>query len=145
MNNAFANKAIRISPAQVPRAAKTVARRSGLIAIPTLLFGAVLMVLIVVHFSAVGTGKHSDPAPIMLALPFVSIGSLGVGIRALVTQRRATLAAVKANADPMTFWYLDGFVVIPYVRGVPDRTLSFTVPPKLRMHLANAGRYVPPP
>lgn len=84
MNTAFTNNAIRLSPAQIPSAAKSVARA-------------------------------------------------------------ATLAAVKANADPSTFWYLNGFVVTPYIRGVPDARLSFKVPPKLRMHLASAGRYVPPP
>jgi hypothetical protein len=77
-------------------------------------------------------------------LPVVGVAVGGFGITQLVRQRRAALAAVKANADPTTFWYLDGFVVIPYVRGIPDVTLSFNVPPEMRMRLANAGRYVPP-
>ncbi len=143
MNTAFTNNAIRLSPAQIPTAAKTVARRSGLIALPALLFGVLLGVLVVL---LTWFDKPNTPATAgELALPFAAVAIGGYGIRMLVTQRRATLAGVKANADPMTFWYLDGFVVIPYVRGVPDRKLSFTVPPKLRMHLANAGRYVPPP
>ena len=139
------NNAIRLSPAQIPTAAKTVARRAGLLAIPTLVFGACVMFLVVLHYVNVASGKHSSPDVLSLVLPFVGIAACGAGIRMLVTQRRATLAGVKANADPMTFWYLDGFVVIPYVRGVPDRSLSFTVPPAMRMHLASAGRYVAPP
>lgn len=138
------NNAIRLSTAFVAPTAKKVARRSGLIAIPALLFGAFLVLVIVLDFIAVGTGRRSSPAPLSLALPFVALFIGGGGIRMLVTKRRASLAAVKANADPMGFWYLDGFVVIPYVRGVPDRSLSFKVPPAMRMHLANAGRYVPP-
>ena len=136
------SNALRLSSMHIPAAAKSVARRSALIAIPTLLFGAFLMLLVVLHFIAVASGIHSSPAPVTLALPFVAIASGGLGIRSLVTQRRATLAAVKANADPKTLWYLDGFVVIPYVRGVPDRTLSFKVPPAMRVKLAQAGRYV---
>ena len=111
--------AIRISPAQIPPAAKRVARRSGSMAIPVLIFAGLMATLTVVSTWVVRDDKPATP--VELAMPFVAVAAGGAGIRMLVQQRRATLAAVKANADPMTFWYLDGFVVIPYIRGVPDR------------------------
>jgi hypothetical protein len=134
---------IRLSPGQIPIAAKNVARRSGLIAIPVLLFAGFMVLLSVLPIFV--RTSNAPMTPLELALPFVGVFAGGYGIRLLVQQRRAALAAVKANAEPMTFWYLDGLVVIPHVRGVPDRSLSFAVPPKLRRHLATAGRYVPPP
>jgi hypothetical protein len=133
------NGTIRLSSALVAPAAKSVARRSALLAIPVLIFAAFISLLTVL--SLVRTSS-APPSPLELALPFVAVFAGGAGFRMVVTQRRATLAAVKANADPTTFWNLDGFVVIPYVRGAPDRTLSFKVPPAMRMQLANAGRRV---
>lgn len=143
MNTALTNNAIRLSPAHIPAAAKTVARRSGLIAIPVVVFAAIVLVLSVLIYVMNGADAGKFLASIYLPLVGLSVGAYG--IRLLIQQRRATLAAVKANADPSTFWYLSGFVVTPYVRGAPDASLSFKVPPKLRMHLASAGRYVPPP
>ena len=140
------NNAIRISPAQVPPAAKSVARRSGLIAIPTLLFaGAVLLLFVLIVVASDSPRSVGYKMGKFFYLPLVGIMVGIFGIQQLVQQHRANLAAVKASVDPTTFWYLDGFVVIPYVRGIPDVRLSFKVPPKLRMHLASAGRYVPPP
>ena len=140
------NNAIRLSPAQIPTAAKNVARRSGLIAIPVLLFAGVVLLVFVLNIFASDSPKSVGyNMGHYFYLPLVGITVGGFGLQQLVQQHRATLAAVKASVDPTTFWYLDGFVVIPYVRGIPDARLSFKVPPKLRMHLASAGRYVPPP
>lgn len=133
------NNAIRLSPAFIAPAAKSVARRSGLVALPALIFAAVMLALAALVF----VKDAGSLAEIYLPLVGLSVGAFG--IRSIVQQRRATLAAVKANADPSTFWYLSGFTVTPYVRGGPDASLSFKVPPAMRIHLANAGRYVPPP
>lgn len=89
---------IRLSPGQIPLAASTVARRSGLIAIPVLLFAGFILLLCVLSIFV--RTANTVMSPLELALPFVGVFSGAYGIRMLIQQRRATLAAVKAKRRP---------------------------------------------